>query len=351
MKALVLRGHGDLSQLETADVPAPEVRRPGDVRVRLRAAGLNHLDLWTVRGLPGLELVFPHIIGGDGAGTVDGVGSAVTRVAPGDRVMFNPGISCYDCRYCHAGQHSLCTTYRLLGEHLPGTLAEYIVVPHQNVFNIPDQPEGTERLSWAEAAAFSLVTLTAWRMLMTRAKLSPGESVLIWGIGGGVSGVALRIAKLAGAFVIATSSSDEKLARAETLGADVVLNHRTTNIAKAVRALTQERGVDIVIENVGEATWDQSVKLLAPNGRLVTCGATTGPMVSIDLRRLFWYQHSIIGSTMGSAQEYREIVRLLGQGKLRPLVDSVHRFENAIDAFRCLESGAHFGKLVVDMGE
>lgn len=349
MKALVLKGHGDLSQVAIAEVPAPEVRAPWDVRVRLRAAALNHLDLWTVRGLPGLSLRFPHVLGGDGAGVVEAVGSGVTRVKPGDAVLFNPGISCYRCEWCLAGEHSLCVQYQLLGEHLPGTLAEFVVIPEPNIFAIPRLPAPHSPLSFPEAAAFSLVTLTAWRMLMTRARLRPGETVLVWGVGGGVSSTALRIAKLAGAFVIATSSSDAKLEKAQDLGADVTVNHGAVDVGKEVRRLTERRGVDVIVENVGQATWEQSLRMLARGGRLVTCGATTGPNVSVDVRRLFWHQWDILGSTMGNAEEYREIVRLLGQGHLRPVVDSVFAFGQARRAFERLEAGEHLGKIVVEI--
>jgi NADPH:quinone reductase-like Zn-dependent oxidoreductase len=349
VRAFVLTGHGDLSRLELADVPAPQVRRPLDVRVRLVAGALNHLDLWTVRGLPGLTLEFPHILGGDGAGVVDAVGPDVTRVRPGDAVLFNPGISCYRCEPCLAGEHSLCVEYRLLGEHVPGTLAEYVVVPEPNVFPIPRPPAPHAPLSFPEAAAFSLVTLTAWRMLVTRARLRPGETVLIWGIGGGVAGAALLIAKLAGAFVIATSSSDAKLARARELGADVTLNHAQVDVAREVRTLTDRRGVDVVVEHVGEATWERSLRVLGRGGRVVTCGGTTGPQLTVDVRRLFWYQWSILGSTMGNAEEYREVVRLLGQGHLRPVVDSVHQLAEARTAFERLADGEHLGKVVVEI--
>ena len=347
MQALVLRGHGDLSMLEVTDVPVPAVERPGDVRIALKAAALNHLDLYTVKGLPGLELAFPHILGGDGAGVIDAVGDQVTHVSPGDNVMFNPGISCYDCEMCHAGEHSLCIRYRLLGEHLPGTLAEYIVVPRQNVVSVATPPAPDTPLSWGEAAAFSLATITAWRMLTTRARVRPGETVLIWGIGGGVSSVALSVAKLHGAFVIATSSSDDKLEIARGMGADVTLNHREVDAAKEVRVLTGKRGADVVVDNVGEATWPQSTKAVAKGGRLVTCGATTGPMVVTDVRRLFWNQYDILGSTMGNASEYREIVRLLGQGKLRPRVDSTFSLVDGVKAFERLQEGKQMGKITV----
>jgi len=349
VRAFVLTGHGDLSRLTLADVPAPEVRGPLDVRIRLRAAALNHLDLWTVRGLPGLSLQFPHVLGGDGAGIVESVGNGVTRVKPGDAVLFNPGLSCYRCEYCHAGEHSLCVDYRLLGEHVAGTLAEYIVMPEPNVFPIPTPPAPHAPITFPEAAAFSLVTLTAWRMVMTRARVRPGETVLVWGIGGGLANTAMRVAKLAGAFVIATSSSAVKLARAKELGADVTLDHTAVDVAREVRALTGRRGADVVIEHVGEATWEQSLRALGRGGRVVTCGGTTGPMVTVDVRRLFWYQWDILGSTMGSAEEYRTVVQLLGQGHLRPLVDSVVPLVDARRAFERLSAGDQMGKVVVEI--
>lgn len=348
MKALVLRGHGDVSQLEISEHPRPEVQRERDVLIRLEAAALNHLDLWTVRGLPGLSLSFPHVVGADGAGVIEQVGPAVRGVEPGQRVMFNPGISCYRCDYCLAGEHSLCEEFRLLGEHLPGTLAEYVVVPEQNVALVPTPPDG--EVTWAEAAAFSLVSLTAWRMLVTRARVRAGERVLIWGIGGGVSSTALRLAKLVGAYVIATSSSDSKLETARELGADATVNHATHDVVKQVRALTGKRGVDVVVENVGEATWDESLRVLGRGGRLVTCGATTGARVSVDVRRLFWHQWTIMGSTMGSREDYRQVVDLLAQGKLRPLIDSTFPLDDGANALRRLEQGEHMGKVVVEIG-
>jgi NADPH:quinone reductase-like Zn-dependent oxidoreductase len=349
MKALVIRGHGDLGQLAVAEVPAPTLSGPGQVRVRLAASALNHLDLWTLHGLPGLSLQFPHILGADGAGVVEGVAADVRSVRPGDRVMLNPGIACYRCEYCEAGEHPLCPDFRLLGEHIPGTFAEYIVVPEQNVSPIPTPPDPHPPLTWREAAAFSLVTLTAWRMLITRARLKPGEMVLIWGAGGGVSVAALRIAKLAGAFAIVTSSSDEKLEAARAQGADLTLNHSKVDVSREVRTITGKRGADVVVDNVGEATWEQSLRSLAKQGRLVTCGGTTGPKVVTDVRRLFWHQYTIMGSTMGSLAEYREIVRLLGQGHLRPMVDSAFSLADGIKAVERLEQGRQMGKIVVEM--
>jgi NADPH:quinone reductase-like Zn-dependent oxidoreductase len=349
MRAWVIRATGDLDQLQQSDVPDPPsgVGALGarEVRVALRAAALNHLDLFVVRGLPH-EYRFPHILGADGAGVVDAVGPEVRSVRPGDRVMINPGIPDYTCEYCRAGEQALCRRYGILGEHLPGTLAQYVVVPEQNVATIPTLPTP---LTWAEAAAFSLVTLTAWRMVVTRAQLVAGETVLIWGAGGGVALAALRIAKLKGARVIVTSSSDAKLREAQRLGADAILNHKAQKISQEVRALTDKRGADVVIENVGEATWDESLRSLGRGGRLVTCGSTTGPHVTLDLRRLFWYQWSIMGSTMGNDAEYREIVRVLGAGELRPVVDRVFPFGEAREAFERLERGEQLGKIAIEI--
>ena len=348
MRAWVIRATGSLDRIELTDVPPPAATPgPGDVRVGIRAAALNHLDLHVVQGLP-LEYRFPHILGADGAGVVEAVGRDVAALRPGDRVMLNPGIADYSCEYCRAGEHSLCLNYRLLGEHVPGTLTESVVVPAQNVAVIPTL---VPPLGWAEAAAFPLVTLTAWRMLVTRVQVRAGETVLIWGIGGGVALAALRIAKLHGAKVIVTSSSDAKLQAAKRLGADVTLNHKTQKISQEVRALTNKRGADVVVDSVGEATWDESLRALARGGRLVTCGGTTGPKVGIDLRRLFWYQWSILGSTMGNDAEYREIVRRLGTGELRPLVDRVYPFGEARAGFERLARGEQLGKIVIQVAE
>jgi len=346
MRAVVLTATGGPQHLKISDVPdapAPEV---GEVRVRIRAAALNHLDLFVADGLPGTAERFPFVVGADGAGVVETVGPGVTNVQPGDRVMVNPGISDYTCEYCRAGEQSLCVNYRLLGEHLPGSMAELVTVPAHNLASIPTLPR---ELTWAEAAAFSLVTLTAWRMLVTRARVKPGDWVLVWGIGGGVSLTALRIAKLQGARVIATSSDDAKLAAARQLGADVTFNHKTQKVSQEVRALTNKRGVDVVIDNVGAATWDESLRCLCRGGRLVICGATSGPQVGLDLRRLFWHHWSILGSTMGNAAEYAEIVRRLGKGELRPVVDRVYPLDQARDAFERLARGEQFGKVVVEL--
>jgi len=346
MRACVLIASGGIDKLAITEVPDAPAPRAGEARVRIRAAALNHLDLFVAAGLPGTAERFPFIVGADGAGVVESVGADVQGFKPGDRVMINPGISDYSCEFCAAGEHSLCVNYRLLGEHLPGTVAELITVPAHNLARVPAL---SQELTWAEAAAFSLVTLTAWRMLVTRAQLKAGETVLVWGIGGGVSLTALRIAKLLGARVIATSSDDAKLAAVKQLGADVTLNHKTQKISQEIRALTNKRGVDVVVENVGAATWDESLRSLRRGGRLVTCGATSGPQVGLDVRRLFWHQWSILGSTMGNAAEYAEVVRRLGKGELRPVVDHVYPIEQSRDAYDRLGKGEQLGKLVIEV--
>lgn len=343
MRAAIIRSHGGPEVVTVADVPRPRVEGPDDVVVAVKAAALNHLDLFVLRGLPGLSPTYPHVLGADGAGVVEAVGTGVTRARPGDRVLLNPGVSCQRCEYCLAGEQSLCTTYRLLGEHLPGTFAEAVRVPQWNVHPLP------EGVGWADAAAFPLVHLTAWRMLVTRAAVRPGETVLIWGIGGGVALAALGIAKALGAVAIVTSSSAAKLERARALGADLALNHAEADVPKELRRLLGGRGADVVVDSVGEATWEKSMRALAPGGRLVTCGATTGPKVVTDVRRLFWYHHTVMGSTMGNAREFAEIVRRLGTGALRPVVDGVTPLADARRALERMAAGGQFGKQVLEI--
>jgi NADPH:quinone reductase-like Zn-dependent oxidoreductase len=344
MRALTISAHGGLDRLELRDdLPVPELETDTDVRVRVHAGALNHLDLFVVSGLPGVTITPPWIMGGDGAGVVDAVGSAVRAVVPGDRVVINPGISDRTCEYCLRGEQSLCIRFRLLGEHLPGTFADYVVVPATNVRAIP----GT--ISWPDAAAFTLATLTAYRMIVTRARVQAGEHVLIWGIGGGVSLAAMRLAKRLGAHVWVTSSSDAKLARARQLGADETLNHRTTDIGREVRARTGKRGVDVVIDNVGEATWQGSLTALGRAGRLVTCGATSGAQVTTDVRRLFWNQWTIMGSTMGNDAEFDAVTDLLRTGELPPVIDTVYPVEESRQAFERMRQAEQFGKIVIEM--
>jgi NADPH:quinone reductase-like Zn-dependent oxidoreductase len=346
VRALTISAHGGLERIELRDdLPVPPVASPRDVRIRVRAAALNHLDLFVVGGLPGVTITPPWVLGADAAGVVDAVGDEVASVRVGDRVMVNPGISDRTCEYCRDGEQSLCVRFRLLGEHLPGTFAEYVVVPATNVRSVPDG------IPWEVAAAYPLVTLTAWRMLVTRARLRAGEDVLIWGIGGGVALAALGIARMLGARAWVTSGSDAKLARARELGADEVLNHRTQDVAREVRARTGKRGVDVVVDSVGQATWAQSLAALGRRGRLVTCGATSGPLVETDVRRLFWNQWTIMGSTMGNDAEFDAIVRALHEGALRPVVDAVFPLAEGRAAFERLQDAEQFGKVVLRVDE
>jgi NADPH:quinone reductase-like Zn-dependent oxidoreductase len=269
----------------------------------------------------------------------------VTAVHPGDAVVINPGLSCGSCAYCQSGDPPLCLQFRILGEHIPGTFTELLTVPQANVRPIPRD------VRMDVAAAFPLATLTAWRMLVSRARVQREERVLIWGIGGGVALAAMQIARSQGAEVWVTSSSDAKLDRARSLGADVTLNYRTADVAREVRARTGKRGVDVVVDNVGQATWKQSLGALAKRGRLVTCGATSGPFVETDVRRLFWNQWTIMGSTMGSQSEFDAIVDELRVGNLVPVIDSVFPFseEGGRKAYERLASGERFGKVVVSL--
>jgi len=346
VRALTISAHGGIEQITyKTDLAEPEIAAPTDVRVRIHAAALNHLDLFVVHGVPGVTITRDWILGADGAGVIDRVGSEVRSVKAGDRVLLDPGVSCGVCEYCREGDQPLCVKYRILGEHRAGTLAEFVVVPAVNARVIP------AGVSWETAAAFPLATLTAWRMLVSRAQLRAGETVLIWGIGGGVALAALQIAKRLGARVFVTSGSAEKLKRARELGADETFDHHQQDVAKEIRALTAKRGVDVVVDNVGAATWKQSILALGKRGRLVTCGGTSGPLVESDVRRMFWSQLTLMGSTMGNAAEFDAIVRALAEGALVPPVDSVFPLAEGRAAFARLESAQQFGKVVVRVAD
>ena len=345
MRALTLGAAGGRQHLRVQELPEPAIQAPDQVLLRVQAAAMNRLDLFVVEGLPGVSYQFPHIMGSDGAGTVLEVGTAVTQVEPGDRVMVNPTLSCDSCWACLEGEDSLCPNLRVLGEHCPGTAAEYIVVPARNLALVPNG------MPWPEAAAFSLATLTAWRMLSTRAQVQADETVLIWGIGGGVALAALQIARVLGARTVVTSRADAKLDAARRLGADAALNHQTADVVAEVRKLTDGRGADVVVDSVGEVSWQASLRSLRRGGRLVICGATSGPAVSLDLRRLFWHQWSILGSTMGNQREYSEIVRLAGEGKLWPVLDRVVPLRESVSAFERLSRNEQFGKLVIEVAQ
>lgn len=342
MKALYFEEHGSTDRLRLGARPRPEPG-PGEVRVRLRAAALNHLDLFVLGGLPGIPVPLPHIGGADGAGEVEAVGPAVEGVTVGDEVVFDPGLSCGSCEPCLKGEQSMCVRYGILGEHADGTFAEAVVVPAVSLAPRP------EHLGWEEAAALPLTFLTAWRMLINRGALSAGESVLIHGIGGGVSLACLQLAKMAGAYTIVTSRSADKLERALELGADEAVA-AGDEVARQVRKLTFKRGVDVVVDSVGRATWMQSLKSAAKGGRIVTCGATSGPDPAEEVRLIFWNQLSIIGSTMGSRDDWRRMVAAVREARLRPVVDSVVPLTEGRKGYERMEEARQFGKIVLDCG-
>ncbi len=344
MKALFIESHGKSDLLRLGDRPDPKAG-PGSVLVRLETAAMNRLDLFVLHGMPGVPVPLPHVPGADGYGRVEAVGEGVTDLAPGEHVVLQPGLGCGKCEYCLAGELSLCVDFRILGEHVAGTFAERIAVPRRNVFAAPPNllPE--------KAAAFPLAALTAWRMLVTRARLRAGESVLIHGIGGGVSTFALQIARLSGAaLVIVTSSSEAKRKKAEALGADVVLDYTQVDVGKKVREITKKRGVDVVVDSVGAATWRHSLNAAAKKGRIVTCGATSGPNPEEEIRLIFWKQLDILGSTMGTDAEFAAMLRDVAAGRLDPVVDEVFPLAEARRAYDRLESGEGFGKIVLTIG-
>jgi NADPH:quinone reductase-like Zn-dependent oxidoreductase len=343
MKALTLTAVGGREHLRVQELPEPAIESPNDVLVRVHAIALNRLDLFVTEGLPGVNYSFPHVLGCDGAGTVVEVGTSVPGLEPCDRVMINPTLSCRTCPWCLQGEDSLCGNLQVLGEHLSGTAREYLVLPAENLARVPDA------MPWPEAAAFSLATLTAWRLLTSRGRVRAGETVLIWGIGGGVSMAALQVARHLGARTIVTSGTDSKLELARSLGADVALNHHRDDVASEVRRLTGGLGADAIVDSSGEQSWRHSLRALRRGGRLLICGATTGPNVSMDLRRLFWHQWSILGSTLGNRREYAEIVRLAGEGKLWPVVDRVVPWDQALEAIERLARGEQVGKLVIEV--
>jgi NADPH:quinone reductase-like Zn-dependent oxidoreductase len=340
MKALAFHEHGGLERLRYQDVPDPAIG-PADVLVRVRACALNHLDLFVREGLPGFRLPLPFWTGCDIAGEVAQVGAAVREIAVGDRVAVNPNLHCGRCEFCEKGEQSLCVTYGILGEHVQGGLAEYVKVAADKVLKLP------AHVKYADAAAFILVNMTAWRMLVTQARLRAGEDLLVIGVGGGVSSTAVQIGKLCGARVWVTSSSDDKLARARELGADECINYGREDWARLVWEKTGKRGVDVVLENVGAATWKGSLRALAKGGRLVTCGATSGPIGETDIRVVFWKQVSIIGSTMSSNAEFHDVMREFFRGRLRAIVDTVMPLSEGADAQRRLAEGKQFGKIVL----
>jgi NADPH:quinone reductase-like Zn-dependent oxidoreductase len=340
MKAIVYAEHGGPEVLRYTDAPEPVIGA-GEVLVRVRACALNHLDLWLRKGIPSLKIPLPHIPGSDVAGEVARVGDGVANVKAGERVMLQPGISCGLCEKCVAGDDNLCRSYKILGEMVDGGCAQYVKAPARNCVPIP------EGVTFEQAAAFPLVSLTAWHMLISRARLQPAETVLVLAAGSGVGTAAIQIAKASGAWVIATAGSEAKLAKARELGADEVINHSTQKVATEVKRLTGRRGVDVVFEHVGEATWSESIRSLVPGGRLVTCGATTGYNGAIDIRYLFTRQISLLGSFMGSKSDLLSALEFLKRGLLKPIIDVVMPLEKCADAHRRLEQREQFGKIVL----
>ena len=340
MKAVVFHEHGGIDKLRYEDRPEPVVR-DNEVLVRVKACALNHLDIWARVGLPGIQIPLPHISGNDICGEVVSTGRLVTRVRSGDAVIVSPGLSCGACEYCLSGRDNMCRSYKIIGYLTDGGYAELVSVPEVNIIPKP------EWLKPEEAAAIPLVFMTAWHMLVTRAGISPGEYVLVLGAGSGVGSAAIQIAKLSGARVIATAGSEEKLNLAKTLGADGLINHNEQDIATEARRITEKRGVDVVFEHIGSATWEKSVKALTVGGRLVTCGATTGYVGQTDIRYVYSRQLSILGSYMASKAELLKVIELVRQRRLKPVVDRVYPLAEAARAQERMEKREHFGKIVL----
>lgn len=340
MQAVRIHRHGGPEELifEEAPTPTPGAR---DVLVRVKACGMNHLDLHVRRGIPGITVPLPHILGSDVSGVVEHVGPEVLAWRAGDEVVLAPGVSCGRCRACLTGADHHCREYAILGEHTAGGYAEFVRAPEANVL---PKPHG---MSFSEAAAIPLVFLTAWDMLVVGARVRHQETVLVWGAGSGVGSAAIQIAKVFGARVLAVAGADWKLDRARALGADDVINHAAGRVGDEVRRLTDRRGVDIVFEHVGQATWDVSIKALARGGRLVTCGSTTGYAAQTDLRYVFSRQLTIRGTFMGSRGTLFDIFRLVSAGRLRPVVHEVMPLREVARAHALLERGEHFGKLIL----
>ena len=340
MKALYFDKHGELDVVKYGDVPDAEPG-PGEVLIRVHACALNFLDIWVRRGWPGLNLEMPHWCGADVAGEIAALGENVTGWQVGQRVVVDPGVNLVEDEHTRNGEDSVSPDYHILGEHMRGGAAEYLAISTANLAAIPDH------IDYPEAAAPLLVGLTAWRMLLRRAGLRAGESVLVVGAGGGVNSIAIQIAKLAGATVYVVASNVEKAERARQLGADVVLDRSQVDWVKEIFKLTARRGVDVVVDNVGKATITRSMQAVARGGRIVIVGNTSGPQAEIDIRYIFGKQISIIGSTMGSHQDFHDLLELLWSGKVKPVIHGVMPLSEGVDAYRLMEEGKHFGKIVL----
>ncbi|MEA2476003.1 MAG: hypothetical protein QOC87_202 [Actinomycetota bacterium] len=342
MKALALTGYGDVSNAAIVDVE-PRDPGPGEVVVSVKAAALNHLDLWTLSGAVGRDHALPHTLGADGAGEIARVGGDVRGIRPGDRVVVNPAISCGRCEFCRAGEQSLCTTFKMLGEHLPGTIAHEVVVPATNVYPLPDH------LSFSQGAALGVTAITAYRMLFTRGRMTPGEWLLITGIGGGLALSLLQLARPIAGKIFVTSSSTDKIVKALALGADDGIDYSKEDVGKAIRSRTAKRGVDLVLDSAGGSAFDGALRALRKGGRLVIAGATTGPRSDLDVRRLFWNQLEVIGSTMGSDHDVSEMLRMVAGTKLEPVIDKTFALEEGREALAYLAGNERFGKVVIEI--
>jgi 2-desacetyl-2-hydroxyethyl bacteriochlorophyllide A dehydrogenase len=340
MKAILFRAHGGPDKLSYEDLPTPMIG-PEEVLVRVKACALNHLDLWIREGNPAYPMPLPHVLGSDVAGIVEQVGGQSDSVTVGQRVFVSPGISCWKCEQCLAGRDNMCRSYSLLGAMAHGGYAEYVKVPFRNVLPMP------ENLSFEQAAAFPLVSVTASHMLFAMAGLQHGETVLIMGAGSGVGSMAIQMAKLAGARVITTVGSDDKIPKAVILGADAAINHAREKVSERVKLLTEGRGVDVVIEHIGPEVWDSCLESLAKGGRLVTCGATTGGEVKLNLRYVFSRQLTIKGSYMGTRAELVKAAELMGQGRLISVIDCTFPLQEARVAQQLMLSRKFFGKIVL----
>jgi len=340
MKAVVFNQHGGPEVLQYVDVPDPRPG-PGEVLIEVKATSINHIDIFLRRGMPGIKVPLPKIVGSDAAGIIRELGRDVSGLMPGQRVTINPGITCGHCEFCSAGFGSQCVSWAMVGENRDGAYAEFVVVPAHIVLPIPDH------ISFEEAAAAPLVFLTAWSMMVGKGNIRPGEDVLILGAGAGVGTAAIQIAKLVGCRVFATASNAEKLQRAKELGADFLINYTTEEFDKAIRELTNKRGVDIVVDYIGADTWVRSLRSARRGGRVLTCGATTGFAPQTDLRHIFFRQVQVLGSTMGSHREFLDVMKCLFRGQLKPVIDRVLPLPEARKGHELIEQRAVFGKIVL----
>jgi len=340
MKAVVFNQHGGPEVLQYVDVPNPRPG-PGEVLIEVKATSINHIDIFLRRGMPGIKVPLPKIVGSDAAGIIRELGRDVSGLTPGQRVTINPGIACGHCEFCSAGFGSQCVSWAMVGENRDGAYAEFVVVPAHIVLPIPDH------ISFEEAAAAPLVFLTAWSMMVGKGNIRPGEDVLILGAGAGVGTAAIQIAKLVGCRVFATASNAEKLQRAKELGADFLINYTTEEFDKTIRDLTNKRGVDIVVDYIGADTWVRSLRSARRGGRVLTCGATTGFAPQTDLRHIFFRQVQVLGSTMGSHREFLDVMKCVFRGQLKPVIDRVLPLPEARKGHELIEQRAVFGKIVL----